>query len=155
MNLKFLDRCVSNTRRYKGVCCSVLCCTQSCPTLCDPMECSPPGFSDHRFFQARILEWLDVSYSRGSFPLRSRTCVTCVSCTDRQILYHCATQEVPQSKMLVSNNAELIQHIRRHLFRLRLLGLIFRKFETWNIVKRLIYLYYSRLLFWKSKPVIG
>ena len=126
MNLKFLDRCVSNTCRYKGVCCSALCCTQSCPTLCDPMECRPPGFSEHGLFQARILEWVDVSYSRGSSPL----CVTRVSCTDRQILYHCATQDVPQSKMLVSNNAELIQHIRRHLFRLRLSGLIFRKFET-------------------------
>ena len=107
--------------------------------------------TEHGLFQARILEWVGVSYSRGSSPL----CVTRVSCTDRQILYHCATQDVPQSKMLVSNNAELIQHIRRHLFRLRLSGLIFRKFETWNIVKRLTYLYYSRLLFWKSKPVIG
>ena len=40
--------------------------TQSCPTLCDPMGCSPPGSSDHVILQARILEWVAISYSRGS-----------------------------------------------------------------------------------------
>ena len=42
----------------------VWCATQSCPTLCDPMDCSPPGFSLYRIFQARILEWLAISFSR-------------------------------------------------------------------------------------------
>ena len=37
---------------------------QSCPTLRDPMDCSPPGSSVHGFFQARILEWGAVSFSR-------------------------------------------------------------------------------------------
>ena len=37
---------------------------QSCPTLCNPMDCNPPGSSIHGFFQARILEWVDVSFSR-------------------------------------------------------------------------------------------
>ena len=40
--------------------------TQSCPTLCDPMDCSPPGSSVHGTFQARILEWVAISFSRGS-----------------------------------------------------------------------------------------
>ena len=35
-------------------------------TLCDPMDCSPPGFSVHGIFQARILEWVTISYFRGS-----------------------------------------------------------------------------------------
>ena len=39
-----------------------------CPTLCDPMDCSPPGSSVHGIFQARILEWVDISFSRGIFP---------------------------------------------------------------------------------------
>ena len=39
---------------------------QSCPTLCNPMDCSLPGSSVHGNFQARILEWVDISYSRGS-----------------------------------------------------------------------------------------
>ena len=38
---------------------------QSCPTLCNPMDCSPPGSSVHGIFQARILEWVAISYSRG------------------------------------------------------------------------------------------
>ena len=36
---------------------------QSCPTLCNPMDCSPPGFSVHGILQARILEWVAVSFS--------------------------------------------------------------------------------------------
>ena len=37
---------------------------QSCPTLCDPMDCSLPGSSVHKIFQARILEWVAISFSR-------------------------------------------------------------------------------------------
>ena len=38
--------------------------TQSCPTLCDPMDCSPPGFSIHGVFQARVLEWGAIAFSK-------------------------------------------------------------------------------------------
>ena len=38
---------------------------QSCPTLCNPIEGSPPGSSIHGIFQARILEWVAISFSRG------------------------------------------------------------------------------------------
>jgi len=44
--------------------CSV---TQSCQTHCDLRDCSLPGSSVHRVFQARILEWVAISYSRGTF----------------------------------------------------------------------------------------
>ena len=37
--------------------------THSCPTLCDPMNCRLPGSSVHEIFQARILEWVAISYS--------------------------------------------------------------------------------------------
>ena len=40
--------------------------TQSCWTLCDPMDYSLPGSSIHGIFQARILEWVAISFSRGS-----------------------------------------------------------------------------------------
>ena len=50
--------------------------TQSCPTLCDPMDCSTPGSSVHEISQARVLEWVAISFSRGSFPLRDRTQVS-------------------------------------------------------------------------------
>ena len=39
---------------------------QSCPTLCDPMDCSLTGSSVHGIFQARVLEWVSISFSRGS-----------------------------------------------------------------------------------------
>ena len=51
---------------------------QSCPTLCDPMDCSPPGSSVHGIFQAWILEWVAVSFSRGSSWPRDRTWVFCI-----------------------------------------------------------------------------
>ena len=52
---------------------------QSCPTLCDPVDCSPPGSSVHGILQARILEWVAVSFSRGSSRPRDRTRVSCVA----------------------------------------------------------------------------
>ena len=39
---------------------------QSCPALCDPVDCSPPCSSVHGIFQARVLEWVAISFSRGS-----------------------------------------------------------------------------------------
>jgi len=39
---------------------------QSCPTLCDPMDCSLPRSSIHGILQARVLEWVAFSFSRGS-----------------------------------------------------------------------------------------
>ena len=39
---------------------------QSCPTLCDPMDCSLSGSSIDGIFQARVLEWVAISFSRGS-----------------------------------------------------------------------------------------
>ena len=39
----------------------------SCPTLCDPMNCGVPGSSVHGILQARVLEWVAVPFSRGSF----------------------------------------------------------------------------------------
>ena len=49
--------------------------TQSYLTLCSPMDCSLPGSSIHGIFQARILEWVAISFSRGSSPLRDWTCL--------------------------------------------------------------------------------
>ena len=49
---------------------------QSCPTLCDPMDCSLPGSSVHGIFQAIVLEWIAISFSRGSSQPRDRTQVS-------------------------------------------------------------------------------
>ena len=49
---------------------------RSCPTLCNPMDCSLPGSSVHGIFQARVLEWVAIPFSRGSSWPRDRTWVS-------------------------------------------------------------------------------
>ena len=63
------------------------CCLFRCSvvSLCDPMDCSPPGSAVHGIFQASILEWVAISFSRKSSWARDWTQV---SCFGRQILYH-------------------------------------------------------------------
>ena len=51
---------------------------QSCLTLCDPMDCSLPGSSVHEIFQARVLEWGAISFSRGSSQPRDWTRVSSI-----------------------------------------------------------------------------
>ena len=67
---------------------------QLCLTLCDPMDCSLPGSSIHGIFQGRVLEWVTVSFSRGSSWPRDRTRVS-VSCIAGGFLPIWATREVP------------------------------------------------------------
>ena len=52
---------------------------QSCPTLCDPMDCSLSGSSVHGIFQARVLQWIAISFSRGSSRPRNQTQVSCIA----------------------------------------------------------------------------
>ena len=51
---------------------------QSCLTLCDPMDCSLPGSSLHGILQVRVLEWVAISFSRGSSQPRDQTQVSCI-----------------------------------------------------------------------------
>ena len=66
-------------QKYMCVCVCVCVCEvpQSCPTLCNPVDCSPPGSSVHGILQARILEWVAISFSRGSSRPRDWTWVSC------------------------------------------------------------------------------
>ena len=66
----------------------VLCRGSSRPTLCDTVDSSLPGSSVHGILQARILEWVAISFSRGSSQPRDRTCVSYVSCISGQVLHH-------------------------------------------------------------------
>ena len=61
--------------------------TQLCPTPCNPTDSSPTGSSVHGILQARIVEWVVISYSRGSSRPRDRTQVSCIFCIGRHILY--------------------------------------------------------------------
>ena len=59
---------------------SLLTCHFSHVWLCSPMDCSPPGSSVHGILQARLLEWVAISFSRGSSQPRDRTWVARIVC---------------------------------------------------------------------------
>ena len=63
---------------------------QSCPTLCDPMDCSLSDSSVHGIFQAIVLEWIAISFSRGSSQGLNTGLPHC-----RQTLYHLSHQGSP------------------------------------------------------------
>ena len=60
------------------------------------MDCSPRGSSVHGILQARILEWVAISSSRGSSCSRDETCVSCIG---RQVLYHLSLLGSPQFRV--------------------------------------------------------
>ena len=53
--------------------------TRLCPALCDHTDCSPPGSSVHGILQAKILEWVAISHSRGSSQPRNQSGVSCIA----------------------------------------------------------------------------
>ena len=76
---------------YSLVCVCVCVCVrvyvQSCLTLCDPMDCSSPVSSAHGISEAGTLEWVAISFSRGSSQPRDQTRVSYISRIGRWILY--------------------------------------------------------------------
>ena len=83
---------------------SVVVVVQSCPALCDPMDYSPPRLlSVHGTSQARRLELITLSFTKGSSRPRDRTHVSCVSCIDRWFF----TTEPPGNPSLFSIHAQL------------------------------------------------
>ena len=88
----------SNINTYLNYICNINMCAcsvaQSCSCLCNPMDCNPPGSSVHEILQARILDWVAMPSFRISSPPRNQTrvsCVSCISCTGKRILYHRVT----------------------------------------------------------------
>ena len=71
----------------------MLLCTHSVVSNSKPMDCSPPGSSVHGILHARILEWVAISFSRGSSQPRDRTCISYIG---SWILYQCTTWEAPE-----------------------------------------------------------
>ena len=72
MNLKYMGGCAQIICKFRG-CCLV---AKSRLTLCDSMDYSPLGSPVPGISQARILEWVAISFSRGSFQPRDRICVS-------------------------------------------------------------------------------
>ena len=59
-------------------------------TLCDPLDCSLPGSSVHGIFQAKVLEWVAISFSRGSYWSRDWTHISCIFCIAGGLFTHWA-----------------------------------------------------------------
>ena len=76
--------------------------------LCNPMDCSRPGSSVHGILQARILEWVAISSSRGSSWHRDRTWISYVSCMGRQVFTTSATWEAPRQWQSSASETPLI-----------------------------------------------
>ena len=78
--------------------------TQSCPTLCDPMDYSLLCSSIHGIFLARILEWVAISFSRGSSRPRGWTWVSLI--VGRHVIIW-ATREVYQILWMLKRNGRI------------------------------------------------
>ena len=83
---------------------------KSCLTFWDPMDSIPPGSSVHKIFQARIMNWVAISFPRESSQPRDWTWVSWVSCIDRWILYHYTTWKALGVTEHASNLALYVKH---------------------------------------------
>ena len=72
-----------------------------CQTLCVPMDYNSPGSSVHGISQARILEWVAISFSRGSSWFRDWTWISCIG---RRILYHWVIREAQEKSFCNLNS---------------------------------------------------
>ena len=102
---------------------------QSCPTLCDPMNCSPPGSSVHEFFQAKILEWVSISFSKGSSWPRDQTCISYVIYIGR--FFTNAPSGKPQTGYRVSFAQDDTVGSRQSFFDSQEIGLSTGIFKPW------------------------
>ena len=80
--------------------------SQSCPTLCDPMDCSLWGSSIHGIFQARVLECVAISFSRGSSQPREWTWVSCIAGRHFTIW---ATKDIVSSRQICKDREKEIK----------------------------------------------
>ena len=83
---------------------------QSCPTLCDPMDCSLPSSSVHGIFQAIVLEWIAISFSRGSSLPRDQTQVSCI--VDRCFTIWATREVLSQWPVNISPNLLGVREIK-------------------------------------------
>ena len=69
--------------------------TSAVSALCNPWDWSPPGSPVHGILQARVLEWVAMPSSRGSFQPRDWTHSSCCSCIMGIFFYCWTTREAP------------------------------------------------------------
>ena len=95
-------KCTKNSElsylMLRGACLCLCLVAQSCTTLYNLLDCSPPGSWVHGIFQARILEWVAISFSSGSSQSRDWTHISCVSWTAGGFFTHWAVREAQNKK---------------------------------------------------------
>ena len=89
--------------------------TQWCLTLCNPMDQHPPGSSVHGTFQARILEWVAIYFSRGSSLLRHWIQVSCIFCIGGGFFNSWVTTEAPRKLVYKGYSQSSLEHSIFHL----------------------------------------
>ena len=108
---------------------------QLCPTLCDSMDCSLPGSSVHGIFQAIVLEWIAISFSRGSSWPRDRTQVSCI--VDRRFTVwatiHGSVFMTNLDSILKSRDITLPTKV--HLVKAMVFPVVMYGCESWTIKK--------------------
>ena len=92
--------------------CSV---AQSCPTLCDPMDCSPLDSFVLGIFQARILQWVAISFSWGSSRPKNWNCISCIGSTSQfgLVMFH-VLSSVATGYCIGQHTSR--ETLRKHLF---------------------------------------
>ena len=99
-----MHACRLHTYTYMYMCMSL----QSCWTLCNLMDCGLPGSSVHGIPQARILEWVVDSSSKGSSQPRDQSHIFYVSCIGGQILYHTGSQSAKSQSHLSTGDCHCL-----------------------------------------------
>ena len=83
-------------------------------SLCDPMDYSPPGSSVYGIFQARILEWVAISFSRGSSQPMDWTCIYCIFWTSQVAQWQ--RTHLPMQEMWVLLFILILPNLKKELY---------------------------------------
>ena len=108
MNLWKPFGCLPFWERVVCMCAKLL---QVCLSLCNPMDCSPPGSSLQGIIQARILEWVAISFPRESSQLKDQAHISLQLLHCRWMLYDWATWEAPLER-ISDHKKKLVFHKR-------------------------------------------
>ena len=110
---------------------------ESCLTLCSPTDCSPPGSSVHGILQARILEWVSISFSRGSSCSRGWThCpMSPASASDSLPLSHLGSptsaSEMPSNSLNVES-----ERVKEVYLKFKIFLPIYYTSMNWTLLKK-------------------
>ena len=105
---------------------------QSCLTFCDPIDCNPPNSSVHVIFQARIVKWVAIPFSRGSSWPRDWTQVSCLAADS--LLFEPSGKpqvRIKEAKLIKSIQFRWLQNCHLVLAN----GRNWKKLETWRHAK--------------------